>query len=63
MVIGIDYRYCLIPGRRMFRFEGIYADRWQWSKQPIGKQLEADFNKQIDYSLTQHRRAMQTSPN
>jgi len=60
VVIAVDYRYLGIKSRWMFRFDGIHRERWQWSKQPIGKR-EAEFNKEIDYSLGEHLKAIAQS--
>ena len=57
-VIAVDYKYFGIKERRMFEFVGLHRERWQWSKQPIGN-LEAEFNKQVDYSLGEHFKVIQ----
>lgn len=36
IVIGLDYTYFGVRGRRFFRFQGIHMERWAWSKQPVG---------------------------
>jgi hypothetical protein len=62
VVIGVDYKYFGIKNRRMFRFDGLHEEKWQWSKQPIGNRL-AEFSKEVDDSLKKHLKYTTLSPN
>ncbi len=47
IVFSVEYEFFWKRWRRLYRFEGVHGDRWQWSKQPIGN-IEDEVNKRID---------------
>lgn len=56
MIIAIDYEFLGKKWRSFYRFQGIYMEKWQWSKQPMGE-LEPELNKVVDEALINHRQA------
>lgn len=61
LLIGIDYRYFGVTGRRLFMFEGIQRAKWAWTKQPIGTR-EAEFNRMVDSRLETLKKTYTTQP-
>ena len=58
IIFAVDYRFLGLKRRRLFRFEGIHIEKWDWSKQPLGD-LEPDINKAVDTGLKEHYKALE----
>lgn len=51
LVISVDYSsMAFITRRQLFRFEGLHADNWQWTKQPVGD-IRTQINRSVDQEL------------